>query len=160
VAAPGPGTVFPTHHLRTGDGTPASALPRETVYALFHTECPTSELAWPYLERLRRIGGEEGLRIVGVSQDGPEKTAEFLRTLGIFPEVLYDPPPWKASSALRLSSVPVLARVGEDGVIREMVEGFQREKLEELAARAAALSGRPAAVLFQPGENVPAIRPG
>jgi hypothetical protein len=160
VTAPGPGTVFPTNQLRTEDGRPAPRTTRETLYALFHTECPTSELGWPYLERLRRIGEGKGLEVVGVSQDGPEETTAYLARLGVAAQVLYDPPPWKASETLQLSSVPALARVGADGVLQELVLGFQRATMEGLAARAAQLSGRPAGRFFLPEENVPAVRPG
>lgn len=160
MAAPDPGTVFPANSLRTEDGRPAPPPREETLYAFFHTECPTSELAWPYLERLGRMRTDRGLQLVGVSQDGPKETASFLDRLGLSAEILYDPPPWKASAALRLSSVPVLVHVSPEGVIRQIVEGFQKEKLEELAARAGELSGGAGGSLFRPGENVPAIRPG
>ena len=160
MAAPGPGTLFPASSLRTEDGKAAPRAARETLYAVFHTECPTSELCWPYLERLRGIGGGRGLPVVGVSQDDPTNTSAFLRRLGVFAPVLYDPAPWKASESLGLSSVPALARVGADGRICEIVVGFQKSKLEDLAARAAALSGGPERPFFGPGENVPSIRPG
>jgi hypothetical protein len=160
VSSPGPGTVFPTEQLRTADGQPVLPPNRETLYAVFHTECPTSELAWPYLERLHRLGGAHGLRVVGVSQDAPGPTEEFLRGLGVCAEVLYDPEPWNVSEALELSSVPAFALVGHDGLVRDLVAGFQREKIEGFAARSADLSGRPRAGFFRPEENVPAIRPG
>ncbi|HYB54049.1 MAG TPA: TlpA disulfide reductase family protein [Thermoanaerobaculia bacterium] len=160
MAAPGPGTLFPASSLRTEDGRAAPRAARETLYAVFHTECPTSELCWPYLERLRRIGDGGGLPVVGVSQDDPSETAAFLARLGVSAPVLYDPPPWKASQALGLSSVPALARVGADGRVQEIVVGFQKARLDGLATRAAELSGRPAGSLFGPNENVPAVRPG
>jgi hypothetical protein len=160
VPAPGPETVFPIEHLRTGNGRPARPAHRETLYAFFHTDCPTSELALPYLERLRNMDGGAGLRVVAVSQDAPQEAAALSRRLAVAIETLFDPPPWRASQALGLSSVPALARVAPDGRVEELVVGFQREKLEAFAARSAALSGRPAASLFPPGENVPAIRPG
>ena len=132
----------------------------ETLYALFHTGCPTSELAWPYLERLRRIGEGRGLRVVAVSQDSPEETRRFQTRLGVAAETLYDPPPWRASEALGLESVPAFARVGRDGRVEELVVGFQKDRMAGFAARSAALAGVAPSALFRPDENVPPIRPG
>ena len=160
MASPDPRSIFPTHHLRAEDGSAAPPASAETLYALFHTGCPTSELAWPYLERLRRIGGDRGLRVVAVSQDGPEETRQFQSRLGVAAATLYDPPPWRASQALGLESVPAFARVGRDGRIEELVVGFQKDKMAGFAARSAALAGVAPGAFFRPGENVPPIRPG
>jgi len=151
---------FPTSLLRTEDGRPAAPPRHETLYALFHTGCPTSELAWPYLARLAQLGGDRGLRVVAVSQDGPEQARRFQSRLGVHLETLYDPPPWEASDALGLESVPAFARVDPEGRLEELVVGFQRDRMEAFAARSAALAGRAESSLFQPNENVPAIRPG
>jgi hypothetical protein len=160
VAAPDPRSFFPTNHLRAEDGSAAPPASGETLYALFHTGCPTSELAWPYLERLRRIGEGRGLRIVAVSQDSPEETRQFQSRLGVAAETLYDPPPWRASEALGLESVPAFVRVGPEGRLEELVVGFQKERMAGFAARSAALAGLPPSEFFRPDENVPAIRPG
>jgi hypothetical protein len=75
-------------------------------------------------------------------------------------ETLYDPAPWKASSALGLTNVPTFFLVGANGRIRETVVGFIRPRLEELARRAAKVSDRPAARLFRIGDHIPLIVPG
>ena len=95
-----------------------------------------------------------------MSQDDRPETAAFNRRLGVQLETLYDPPPWKASSALGLTNVPTLFLVGANGRIRETVVGFVRPRLEELARRAAKVSGRPAARLFRIGAHIPLIVPG
>ncbi len=75
-------------------------------------------------------------------------------------ETLYDPPPWKASGALGLASVPTFVSVGRSGRVEKLVVGLQKERLEAYAERAASLAGRPSRPFFRPEENVPAIRPG
>jgi peroxiredoxin len=160
VASPDPGTVFPIHELRTEKGEGAPSAPGEALYAFFHTECPTSEMAIPFLERLRAIGEDRGLTVVAVSQDDPHETEEFRRRLGVRVDTLYEPPPWKASEALGLASVPTFVSVGVTGRVEKLVVGFQKERLEAYAERAAALAGRPSRPFFRPEENVPAIRPG
>jgi len=159
LAALEPGAAFPEIDLETESGARFVPPEAETLYAFFKTTCPTSELAWPYLERIRLVGGA-ALPVFGVSQDERAETAEFNERLGVHVETLYDPPPWKASAALGLTNVPTLFLVGPGGRIRETVVGFQRPRLETLAKRAAKLAGRRSARLFQIGENVPLIVPG
>jgi peroxiredoxin len=160
VASPDPGIVFPLHELRTEDGRSAPPAPGDALYAFFHTECPTSEMAIPFLERLQSIGEGRGLTVFAVSQDDPADTAAFRRRLGIAIETLYDPRPWKASSALGLASVPTFVSVGRAGRVEKVVLGLQKERLEAYAEQAAVLAGRPSRPFFRPDENVPAIRPG
>lgn len=114
----------------------------------------------PFLERLRQIGEGRGLSVVAVSQDDPGQTAAFRQRLGVDLETLYDLPPWKASGALGLSSVPSFVSVAASGRVEKIVVGLQKERLEAFAERSAALAGRPSRPFFRQDENVPAIRPG
>ena len=157
-----PGISFPPVALLDAEGRPAPQRKGETVYAFFKTTCPTCDLTWPFLERVRALAEGGALRIVAVSQDSPEETAAFNLRHGSRIETLYDPEPWKASEALELTNVPTLFRVGQDGRILDTVVGFQKQKLEELGALAAERPGRTGATVavFRPDEKVPAIRPG
>jgi thiol-disulfide isomerase/thioredoxin len=160
VASPDPGILFPVDSLRTEDGKAARPADGETLYAFFHTECPTSEMTMPFLERLARVGQERGLRVVAVSQDEPSETAAFCDRLGVGVETLFDPAPWTASETLGLASVPTFVSVDAGGRVEKIVVGLQKERLEAYAERSAALAGRPSRPFFRPDENVPAIRPG
>jgi hypothetical protein len=155
-----PGERFPDLALSDSDGRPARLPPGEKLVAFFHTDCATSEMSWPYLERIRRLAAGGPLRLLAVSQDGVAETRRFNGRARAAVETLFDPPPWRASEALGLAGVPAFFLVGADGRIRERADGFDRAKMEEFAARAAALAGRETAALFSPGESVPAIRPG
>jgi peroxiredoxin len=158
VAALDPGTPFPPIALRDETGTPVAPPAGETLYAVFKTTCPTCELSWPFLDRIRRIG--DALQVVAVSQDEPAKSRDFAERLGTRLDTAYDPSPWPASDALGVTNVPTLFRVGADGVIVETVVGFDRERFRALARRAAALAGRPPEEIFLPGDDAPAIKPG
>jgi len=160
ASSPERGSIFPFQSLRTGTGGAAARPDAEALYAFFHTECPTSEMTIPFLDRLQEIGEGRGLRVVGVSQDDPATTEAFVSRLDVKVPMLYDPPPWKASEALGLASVPVFAAVSRDGRVERLVVGLQKLELEAFAERAAALAGRPSRPFFRPEENVPAIRPG
>ncbi len=167
MAALDPGTPFPSIALRDEAGAPAASPKGETLYAVFKTTCPTCELAWPYLERIRRISDDSvkdgkavGLSVVAIAQDDPAKSRAFADRLGTRLETAYDPSPWNASDALGVTNVPTLFRVGGDGVIAETVVGFDRERFRGLARRAAALAGKPPTELFLPSDDAPPIKPG
>ncbi len=128
--------------------------------AFFKTTCPTCELAWPYLERIRAFGQGGALSVFAVSQDDPDSTKRFYSDLGVSIPTVYDAAPWMASAAVELTSVPTFFLVGADGVVRDAVVGFQRHKMEEFAGEAARLAGRRAPTLFSPDEHVPAMKPG
>jgi peroxiredoxin len=155
-----PGNPFPKIELRDEGGGRALLPAKETLLAFFKTTCPTSEMAWPFLERIRQIAETGRLQLLAVSQDDPAETREFNRRLGVGVATLYDPPPWRASEALGLSYVPTFVLVGSEGVIRDTAVGFQKPKMEAFADRAAELAGRPKQPLFGPGENLPGIKPG
>ena len=152
----GPGSPFPRLDLRDSRGGAIEPPDREALYVFFKTTCPTCELLWPYLDRLRqRVGGN--LQILGVSQDGRRETEQFSSDQAAGVRMVYDPPPWRASEQVGLDSVPTMFLVGEDGRIREAIPGFQKAKLEELASGWSANGGAP---LFRPDDKVPEIRPG
>jgi hypothetical protein len=159
LAALEPGTAFPTIELETESGARFIPPDGEALYGFFKTTCPTSELAWPYFDRIRRAASR-ALSVFAVSQDDRRETAAFNERLGVRLETLYDAPPWKASAALGLTNVPTFFLVGSTGRIRETAVGFQRPKLEALANRAAKLAGRRTSRIFRIGEHVPLIVPG
>ena len=154
------GRPFPSQQLRDRSGRPVAAPDGTALYGFFKTTCPTCELAWPYLERVRLLGAGGTLSVWGVSQDDPDVTESFSRRLGLSMPTLYDPDPWPASTNLGVRSVPTMLVVGPDGRIQDETTGFQRHKMEEWAELAARLAGRPAPKLFGPDERVPAIKPG
>jgi peroxiredoxin len=160
VAALQPGTPFPSVALLDANGRPQPPATGEVLYAFFKTTCPTCELAWPFLDRIRAVAEGGSLRVLAVSQDAPDATLEFNERLSVAVPTLYDPKPWTASEALGLTNVPTLFHVDGSGRIRDTVVGFQKEKMEELGALAAQRAGRAAQTLFRSEETVPALRPG
>jgi len=160
VSALEPGARFPEVSFRDEKGAAITRPFGETLYVVFKTTCPTCELTWPYLERLRQSAGPSGLRILAVSQDDPTKTEAFNRRLGSSVETIYDPQPWTASNRLGVSTVPTFFRVAADGTLAETADGFSRERLENLARRAATLAGKPYEKIFRPSDQAPATKPG
>ncbi len=159
MAALDPGFPFPAIPLRDASGAPVEPPTGETLYVLFKTTCPTCELAWPYLERVRQAA-DGGLKVLAVSQDDPAKTRAFNRRLGSRVETIYDPSPWPASDRLGITTVPTFFRVGPGGRIEETLVGFDRERIREFARRGTSLAGRALPEIFPESENVPPIKPG
>ena len=155
-----PGAKVPALALSDERGAPVALPEGETLYVVFKTTCPTCALTWPYLARIERAAEGGRLRVLGISQDDPEETRDFERRVGARVRSAYDAPPYPASDALGVSTVPTFLRVAGDGTVAETVVGFDRSRLESLARRAADLAGRPLAPLFGPDERVPAIKPG
>lgn len=155
-----PGSAFPRLELSDARGHAAAGPAGETLYGVFKTTCPTCELAWPFLERIGRLAEGGALAVVAVSQDEIGETAAWNRRLGVRLLTLFDDEPWPASEALGIENVPTFLRVGKDGRLLEAVVGFQKQKMQDFAAEAASLAGKAPAQLFQPGENVPAFKPG
>lgn len=160
MAALNPGAPFPSIPLRDEAGRTVSPPAGDALYVVFKTTCPTCELTWPYLERLRQAAGPSGLRVIAVSQDDPKKTSAFNRRLGSRVDTVYDPEPWAASDRLGVANVPTFFRVGPDGRIAETSVGFARDQMEGFARHAAALSGKPYEKLFRAGDPAPATKPG
>ena len=160
MAALSPGNALPALSLTDARGGAAAPPAGEILYGFFKTTCPTCELAWPFFDRIARVARGGKLTVVAVSQDEPAETDRFNRRLGVELPTVYDPAPCSASEALGLETVPTFVRVGADGTVRGTLLGFQKQKMQELAAEAAALAGKPATDLFLPGEVVPLIKPG
>jgi thiol-disulfide isomerase/thioredoxin len=160
VAALTSGSTLPRLELSDGRGNAAGRPAGEILYGFFKTTCPTCEFAWPFLDRIGRIAEGGALTVVAVSQDDIRETASWNHRLGIKLLTFFDDEPWAASEALGIESVPTFLRVGKDGRIRDVVAGFQKQKMHDFAAEAAALAGKAAAPFFQPGENVPALKAG
>ena len=160
MALPPPGTTLPSLTLRDEEGGIVSRVPGDVLYAFIKTTCPTCALAWPYLDRIRKLGENGRLSVIGVSQDDPDTTRRFSERLGVSLRTFYDPEPWIASERLGLTTVPTFLLVGADGIVRDAAMGFQRHKMEELARAASASAERPESVLFPPGDEAPVFKPG
>lgn len=126
-------------------------LEQRILLVFFKISCPTCQFTLPFLERMSASapGG-----IVLVSQDDAGKTREFEQQFGItLPTLIDEGQAYAASNAYRISHVPSMFLIAQDGTIAKSINGFQRAELESVGL----LFGIPA---FRPGERVPILRPG
>jgi len=128
---------------------PLENLTAPVLLAFFKINCPTCQLTFPYLQRLADRGGP---RIVGVSQDDAEGTAEFAEAFGVRFEMVLDAG-YAASRDYGLEYVPSMMLVEPDGRISWQSEEFRKVDLEELASRWGVQ-------IFDFSERVPNYKPG
>ncbi len=165
MAALATGAKAPTFDLETSDGKPFS-LRNElsqgpVVLAFFKVSCPTCQYAFPFLERLHKAYGQSGVRLFGISQNGPKDTAAFNKEVGItFPVLLDDTDSYPVSNAYGLTNVPTIFWIAQDGEIEISSVGWAKTDFEQINRKMAETGKIAPAVMFKPGEDVRDFRAG
>ncbi|HEY3121738.1 MAG TPA: hypothetical protein VGL15_14020 [Vicinamibacteria bacterium] len=149
------GARFPSMSLPDLDGIPraiADAWSRgPALIAIGHSDCGTSMLTLPYLDRIRARAPAASVLVV--LQDTPADARQALRGLAL--PALLEPEPYPLAQALALQTVPTLALVETSQMVAAASEGFRRDDLESFASRLG-VSGS----LFTPQDEAPRLRPG
>ncbi len=130
------------------------------VAAFFKISCPVCQFAFPFLERLFRRYGEDGVTFVGISQDDARATKEFCKEYGVTFPALIDESGYPVSNAYGLTNVPTVFLVDTDGTVKVSSVGFDKKDLETIAKELAEHKRMAPAVLFRPDEVVPDHKPG
>jgi len=160
------GNVAPNVSLKSLDGKEvslANALQKGPVLlAFFKIGCPVCQFTFPFLERLYQRYKSPNLTIVGISQNGPEKTAAFNKEYGVTFPVLLDEESkrYVVSNAYGLTMVPTLILADTNGSVLVSSMGFVKADIESIANQFAERAKISKAPLFLPIEPVPAVRPG
>jgi hypothetical protein len=121
------------------------------LIAIGHSDCGTSMLTLPYLDRIRARAPAASVLVV--LQDTPADARQALRGLAL--PALLEPEPYPLAQALALQTVPTLALVETSQMVAAASEGFRRDDLESFASRLG-VSGS----LFTPQDEAPRLRPG
>jgi peroxiredoxin len=122
---------------------------KKAVLVFFETDCPTCQLALPYLNALAK----HSVQVIGLSQDDEASTREFVRQLKIDYPVELDRG-LKITRAFDPQSVPTIFLLDEKGHTQSTLVGFDKEKLNELAAALGMEKIAP------PDDGAPAWKPG
>jgi peroxiredoxin len=131
------------------------------VAAFFKISCPVCQFAFPFLERLYKRYGGEGVTFLGISQDEAKSSQKFAKEYGItFPILLDDERGYVVSNACGLTTVPTIFLIDSDGTVKVSSMGFDKKDLESIAAYLAERKKISLAPLFRPDEVVPANKPG
>jgi peroxiredoxin len=160
------GNAAPGFSLKALEGTEYS-LQKLTpqgpvVVAFFKISCPVCQFTFPFLERLYKRYGGDGVTFLGISQDDARDTKEFAKEFGVtFPMLLDEKQKgYPASNAYGLTNVPTICLIETDGTVKISSMGFDKKDLESIAAELAERRKIAAASLFLAGESVPAHKPG
>jgi peroxiredoxin len=132
------------------------------VAAFFKVSCPVCQFTFPFLERMHKRYGGDGVTFLGISQDDASDTKDFATEFGVtFPMVLDEGRKgYPASNAFGLTNVPTIFLIETDGTVTISCMGFDKKDLESIAAGLAERKKIAPAALFLSGEAVPAHKPG
>ncbi len=135
------------------------------VAAFFKISCPVCQFTFPFLERLYKsygnlASGNSPATFLAISQDDALDTREFCTEYGITFPALIDAERYAVSNEYGLTNVPSVFLIAPSGTVTLTAIGFDKAKLEAMAAELSSATKRPAAALFRPGEVVPSYKPG
>ncbi|MFM7718044.1 MAG: TlpA family protein disulfide reductase [Actinomycetota bacterium] len=128
------------------------------VALLFYKDtCPVCQMAAPTTARFE--AAYPG-RLVGIAQDPPDRVERFAREYGFAARSVTDPPPYPASDAYGITSVPTLVLVGRDGRVEDVSGAWDRAAWNRISERIAADLGVAASVVSEDGDGRPPFKPG
>ncbi|HSQ60927.1 MAG TPA: redoxin domain-containing protein [Acidobacteriota bacterium] len=131
------------------------------VILFLKATCETSRLVAPRLQPLARALEKEERLFLAVAQEDEAGARALRDELGLRYPIVWEGPPYAASAAYDVTTVPTLLVVDGAGFVAERVEGFVKREYLELGAgveQALALGDIPA-VLEGP-ESLPDLQPG
>ena len=159
-----PGNAAPTFSLKDLDdksySLPTLLLKGPVVAAFFKVSCPVCQFAFPFLERIFKRYGGDGVTLLGISQDDAKATRKFASEYGVTFPMALDEKGYPASNAYGLTSVPTIFLIDTDATVKVVCLGFEKKGLEDIAAFLAERRKISSAPLFRPDEKVPASKPG
>lgn len=131
------------------------------VAAFFKISCPVCQFTFPFLERLHKRYGGDGVTFIGISQDDARSTTKFAKEYGVtFPILIDDEDGYVVSNAYGLTNVPTIFLIDTDGAVKVSSMGFDKKDLEKIAGELAERKKISLAPLFRHDEVVPANKPG
>jgi len=159
------GAQAPQFQLSSSDGKDFSlseALAQgPVVLAFFKVSCPVCQYAFPLYERLLQAYKNQGVTLVGVSQNTKKDTDSFNRKLSVtFPVLLDDTKTYPVSNAYGLTNVPTLFWIGQDGTVEISSVGWNKKDFETISQKMAEAGKMPPALLLRPEEKISDFRFG
>jgi thiol-disulfide isomerase/thioredoxin len=120
------------------------------VLAFFKTTCPVCRMAAPKVQAL----ADAGVRVVAVGEDPPSAIRSYADECGQKVLTLTEAPPYPASDAFGIDTVPTLFLVDEHGTIQDAVASWDRDGWNRVAGAA----GAPP--VSDENDGLPPFRPG
>lgn len=150
-----PGDPAPTFRLddiATGDlvTNPWQDGDGPVALAFFKVTCPVCQMAAPMVQAL----ADAGVRVTAIGEDPAPALKTFAERNGQRVQTVSEPAPYRVSDAYGVRTVPTVFLVGQDGVILETAQGWDREGWNAIATAAGA------APISHEGDGLPVFRPG
>lgn len=153
--------------MEDANGTPydlgAALKAGPTVLGLYKSSCQASKTFFPFLERLHQRYGENGLTVLGISQDSPNITRSFARRLDLTFPILVEGDEYPVTRAFDIAATPTVFVIRSDGTVSYTTMGFLREPVNELGDAAAAAVDQARPPLFTDDDvaaGIPIFVPG
>ncbi len=129
------------------------------VLAFYKVSCPVCQFTFPFLERLHKGFGGDGVTFLGVSQDDASDSREFCKEYGITFPNLVDGDRYPVSNEFGLTHVPTVLLIAPDGKVLVSGTGFSKADLDQIAATLSRQTGKTVAA-FTRADSVPDFKPG
>ena len=132
---------------------------RSSLLIFFETDCPTCQLALPYLSRLADALQEDAHSLVGISQDSQQVTEALLKDLPLSFPVTVDEN-LEVSRLFDPQAVPTLALLDQNRKLVHMEAGFDKQVLNDIAGWILKACGKDEFTLAEPFDGAPNQKPG
>jgi peroxiredoxin len=164
VTSLAPGAQVPDFTLKNTSGGPVRLSEYQKggplVLAFFKHECPTCQLAMPFIDRLHRKSRDGKVRFLGVAQDAKEDAVAFAKQYALMMPFVLEDAPYATSTSYALTHVPTVLLLDAGRNVQFVQVGFSKKACQELADRLAGLSGKEPEILFDTLSSVPELKPG
>ncbi|MFQ5740291.1 MAG: peroxiredoxin family protein [Acidobacteriota bacterium] len=137
------------------------ALDRGPVFLVFaKRHCPTCQYSLPFVDRIARSYPRSPVSVFLIAQENEKEARRMVDDLDLQMAVLLDGPPCSVSEKYELTLVPTAFFVNSEGLIENVLEGFQREALKAVNEQIALAGSSSPTPLFTSSDGVPPFRPG
>jgi peroxiredoxin len=124
----------------------------------YKVTCPVCQMTAPKADVLANA---YPTHVRGIGQDPSPRLAQFATEYGAAEfDSVSDAPPYEASDAYGIETVPTLFVVDAAGTIVETVESWSREGYNRASKTLAGLLGQPYVEISNAGDGLPPFRPG
>ena len=122
----------------------------------YKVTCPVCQMAAPKVQALADAFPD---RVTAVGQDPHDRLSAFAEEYGMRVEPVVDLPPYDASEAYGVRTVPTVFLI-DGGAVVDTVEGWDRAGFNRVAERLAELTGSEYHPISEAGDGLPPFRPG
>ncbi len=160
------GVIAPDFTLPGLDGKQISlndALKKGPVLlAFFKVSCPVCQYAFPFFERIFQSNRSGNITILGISQDGPEKTQLFVDEYGVTFPIAIDGESngYAVSNAYGLTNVPTTFLITPAGDIEVSSVGWSKRDVEASHRRLAGYCNQLPLPIWRTDESIQEFRGG